>query len=141
VHDSIWRSSLVDLAPTASQPEKEAEVACPEEIDRLFTSSDWLPMIDVSVANTYEEPRAHAVRKRYLDIIGGPELPVPVEAIAEDHFGLPVEKDRDLGDWSRMLLPTGRRTPPNAAEAKHQDVAVRPTVRGFKLKVGRTLVR
>ena len=32
----------------------------------------------------YEEPRAHAVRERYLGIFGGEELPVPVEAIAEE---------------------------------------------------------
>ncbi len=48
------------------------------------TLSDGLPMIDMSVVTRYEDPHAHAVRERYLDIVGGPALPVPVEAIAED---------------------------------------------------------
>ena len=46
--------------------------------------------MDVQVASTYEEPRAHAVRERYLDLYGGEGLPVPVEAIAEDLLGLGV---------------------------------------------------
>jgi hypothetical protein len=37
-----------------------------------------------TVATKDEEPRAYAVRDRYLDTFGGPELPVPVESIAED---------------------------------------------------------
>lgn len=40
----------------------------------------------------YEEPRAHAVRERYLGLFGGPELPVPVEAIAGDLLGLRIEE-------------------------------------------------
>ena len=36
----------------------------------------------------YEEPRAHALRDRYLAMFGGPEIPVPVESIAEDFLGL-----------------------------------------------------
>ncbi|GIU94949.1 MAG: hypothetical protein KatS3mg012_1406 [Gaiellaceae bacterium] len=64
---------------------------------------------------TYEDPRAHAVRERYLATFGGPELPVPVEAIAEDLLGLRVEEAWDL-DCSGMLLPAERRIVLNARE-------------------------
>ena len=63
----------------------------------------------------YEDPRAHAVRARYLATFGGPELPVPVEAIAEDLLGLRVEEAWDL-DCSGMLLPAERRIVLNADE-------------------------
>jgi hypothetical protein len=43
---------------------------------------------------TYEDPRAHAVRERYLATFGGPALPVPVEAIAEDPRVLPAASAR-----------------------------------------------
>ena len=76
----------------------------------------------VSVAdNTYEDPRAHAVRERYLGLFGGPELPVPVEAIAGDLLGLRVEESWDM-ECSGMLLPAERRIVLNAAEAP-RDVA------------------
>ncbi len=53
--------------------------------------------MDVSVANnTYEDPRAHAVRERYLGLFCGPELPVPVEAIAGDLLGLRIEESWDI---------------------------------------------
>ena len=69
----------------------------------------------VSVATTYEDPRAHAVRERYLDTFGGVGLPVPVEAIAEDLLGLRVEESWDI-DCSGMLLPAERRIVLNASE-------------------------
>ena len=78
--------------------------------------------MDVSVANnTYEDPRAHAIRERYLGLFGGPELPVPVEAIAGDLLGLRIEESWDI-DCSGMLLPVERRIVLNAAEAP-RDVA------------------
>ena len=69
----------------------------------------------VPVATTYEDPRAHAVRERYLGLYGGEGVPVPVEAIAEDLLGLRIEAARDL-DCSGMLLPAERRIVVNAAE-------------------------
>jgi hypothetical protein len=69
----------------------------------------------VTVATKYEEPRAHAVRERYLDTFGGEGLPVPVEAIAEDLLGLRIEERFDL-DCSGMLLPAERRILLNARE-------------------------
>ncbi|MBA3400407.1 MAG: ImmA/IrrE family metallo-endopeptidase, partial [Actinobacteria bacterium] len=72
--------------------------------------------MDVSVANTtYEDPRAHAVRERYLGLFAGPELPVPVEAIAGDLLGLRIEESWDI-DCSGMLLPAERRIVLNAEE-------------------------
>jgi hypothetical protein len=69
----------------------------------------------VTVATKYEEPRAHAVRERYLERFPGDELPVPVEAIAEDLLGLRVEERWDI-DCSGMLLPAERRIVLNAEE-------------------------
>jgi Zn-dependent peptidase ImmA (M78 family) len=70
---------------------------------------------------TYEEPRAHDVRQRYLSFFGGPELPVPVEAIAEDLLGLRIEYEWGM-EYSGMLLPVERKIVLNAAEAP-QDAA------------------
>jgi len=69
----------------------------------------------------YEDPRAHAVRERYLGLFGGPELPVPVEAIAGDLLGLRIEESWDM-ECSGMLLPAARKIVLNAAEAP-RDVA------------------
>ena len=87
----------------------------------------------VSVAdNTYEDPRAHAVRERYLGLFGGPELPVPVEAIAEDLLGLRIEESSDI-DCSGMLLPAERRIVLNAHErATDRDD---PPLRRFRFTV------
>ena len=64
---------------------------------------------------TYEDPRAQAVRERYLGTFGGEGLPVPVEAIAEDLLGLHIEERWDI-ECSGMLLPAERRIVLNAAE-------------------------
>ena len=40
----------------------------------------------------YVDPRAHALRERYLRTFGGEEIPVPVESIAEDLLGLRIEE-------------------------------------------------
>ena len=69
----------------------------------------------MQVASTYEDPRAHAVRERYLGLYGGEGVPVPVEAIAEDLLGLRIEERWDI-DCSGMLLPAERRIVLNAAE-------------------------
>jgi hypothetical protein len=77
----------------------------------------------VLVASTYEEPRAHAVRERYLGLFGGEGVPVPVEAIAEDLLGLRIEESWEI-DCSGMLLPGERRIVLNASEAKHGDTPI-----------------
>ena len=60
------------------------------------------------MAYAYDEPRAHLLREQYHAAFGGAELPVPVEAIAEDLLGLAVEVRNDL-PVSGMLLPSERR--------------------------------
>jgi len=69
-----------------------------------------------SPVTTIEEQRASLIRERHLATYGDPELPVPVESIAEDLFGLLVEERRDLG-LSGALLPGQRRIVINADEA------------------------
>ncbi len=86
----------------------------------------------MAVTTTYEDPRAHAVRERYLGLFGGDELPVPVEAIAEDLLGLRVEESWDI-DCSGMLLPAERRIVLNA----HERVGGRndPPLRRFRFTI------
>jgi hypothetical protein len=67
-------------------------------------------------AGRYDDPRAHALRRRHLAAFGGDELPVPVESIAEDLLGLRIEERWDLGDCSGLLLPAERLIVLNAAE-------------------------
>src|SRR5436190_9801379 len=64
----------------------------------------------------YVDPRAHALRRRYLAAFGGAEIPVPVEAIAEDLLGLRIEERWDLADCSGLLLPAERLIVLNAGE-------------------------
>ena len=59
------------------------------------------------MAGDHRDPRAAAVRNRFLQVFGGPELPVPVDAIAEDLLGLAVA-EREL-DVSGVLVPAQRR--------------------------------
>src|SRR5437588_8212948 len=62
------------------------------------------------------DPRADALRKRYHAVFGGDELPVPVDAIAEDLLGLSVgEEELDV---SGLLLPAERRIWLNVREAR-----------------------
>jgi Zn-dependent peptidase ImmA (M78 family) len=60
------------------------------------------------------DPRAGVLRQRYRELFGGPELPVPVERIAEDLLGLSVgEAELDV---SGLLVPAERQIWLNAAE-------------------------
>ena len=68
--------------------------------------------------------RAGVVRRRYQQRFGGTDLPVPVEAIAEDLCGLAVN-DVDGLEVSGMLVPSERRIYTNSAEP--------PTRRRFTL--------
>lgn len=74
-------------------------------------------------SSDYDDPRAHALRERYLSLFGGDEIPVPVESIAEDLLGLKIE-ERAL-DWSGMLLPAERTILLNAAESPRNDPPLR----------------
>jgi Zn-dependent peptidase ImmA (M78 family) len=64
----------------------------------------------------YTEPRAHELRKRYMAAFGGEELPVPVDAIAEDLLGLYVS-EANLDGVSGLLYPARRSIVVNAADA------------------------
>jgi hypothetical protein len=82
----------------------------------------------------YEDPRAHALRERYLATFGGAELPVPVESIAEDLLGLRIERSADL-DCSGMLVPAERRILLNAAEEPRD----RPPLRRYRFTIAHEL--
>ena len=86
----------------------------------------------MSVATEYEERRAHAVRERHLGLFGGPELPMPVEAIAGDLLGLRIEESFGI-DCSGMLLPAERRIVLNAHE--HATGRDDPPLRRFRFTV------
>ena len=61
------------------------------------------------------DPRAHALRERFHATYAAPDLPVPVEAIAEDLLGLHVEEAANL-ECSGLLLPAERRVVLRAEE-------------------------
>ena len=69
----------------------------------------------MTAGTKYAEPRAHALRERYVAAFGGDELPVPAEAIAEDLLGLHVS-EADLAGVSGLLYPARRRIVLNAAD-------------------------
>src|SRR5579884_1780795 len=81
----------------------------------------------------YQEPRAHALRERYLNLFGGPEVPVPVESIAEDYLGLRIEQAHM--DCSGMLLPAERLIRINAAEGPRNE----PPLRRFRFTIAHEL--
>jgi Zn-dependent peptidase ImmA (M78 family) len=91
----------------------------------------------MSASAEYEDPRAHALRARYLSAFGGPAIPVPVEAIAEDLLGLRIEDSWDLGDCSGLLVPAQRLIVLNAAErfSSRND----PPLRRFRFTVAHEL--
>jgi Zn-dependent peptidase ImmA (M78 family) len=60
------------------------------------------------------DARAGALLRRYRDRFAGPDLPVPIQSIAEDLLGLMVE-EQEL-DVSGMLFPAERRIVVNASE-------------------------
>ena len=80
-----------------------------------------------AAGSRYVDPRAHALRARYRGVFGGAEIPVPVEAIAEDLLGLRIEERWNLGDCSGLLVPAERLIVLNAAEraAGRNDVPLR----------------
>jgi Zn-dependent peptidase ImmA (M78 family) len=67
------------------------------------------------VSGQYRDERAAALLERYRARFGGPDLPVPVGAIAEDLLGLRVAESDGL-DVSGMLLPARREIWLNATE-------------------------
>jgi hypothetical protein len=76
-----------------------------------------------SATSSYADPRAHALRERYVRTFGGPEVPVPVESIAEDLLGLRIE-ERPL-EWSGMLLTAKRTIVLNLAKSPRNDPPLR----------------
>ena len=81
--------------------------------------------VPVADSRANDDPRAHAIRDRYRALFGGPKVPVPVEAIAEDLLGLRISQSDDLGDCSGMLLPYERRILLNATESPAADPELR----------------
>ncbi len=73
-------------------------------------------MTMVRVPGPVTDPRAYELRERYHALFAGAELPVPVEAIAEDLLGLYTET-ASL-DCSGLLVPPERRVVINAAEPR-----------------------
>jgi hypothetical protein len=73
-------------------------------------------MPSAASAGRYTDARAHALRARYVATFGGPDVPVPVESIAEDLLGLRIEERWGLGDTSGLLVPADRLIVLNAAE-------------------------
>ena len=67
------------------------------------------------MAGPVRDERADALRTRYHAVFGDAELPVPVEAIAEDLLGLQVGESEDM-EVSGMLLPPERQIWLNTAE-------------------------
>jgi len=70
-----------------------------------------------AVPGPVTDPRADALRRRYHELFGGEELPVPAESIAEDLLGLSIGEDEKL-PVSGMLLPAERQIWVNAREAQ-----------------------
>src|SRR6266576_905924 len=68
-----------------------------------------------AMAGPVRDERADALRARYHAAFADADLPVPVEAIAEDLLGLQVGKSEDLA-VSGMLLPPERQIWLNADE-------------------------
>lgn len=60
-----------------------------------------------NVQSKYRDPRADELRARYHALYGGEEIPVPVEAIAEDLLGLSV-REIPLDGVSGLLYPPAR---------------------------------
>ena len=69
-----------------------------------------------TTAAQYRDQRAHDLRDRYHAHFDAPELPVPVEAIAEDLLGLHVE-ETELGEVSGLLYPSEMRILLNASDS------------------------
>ncbi len=61
------------------------------------------------------DPRAHDLRDRFHGAYTAPDLPVPVDSIAEDLLGLYVEESDDL-ECSGLLVPAERRVVLRAGE-------------------------
>src|SRR3954453_10851413 len=68
-----------------------------------------------AMAGPVRDERAEALRARYHAAFGDVELPVPVEAIAEDLLGLQVGESENLA-VSGILLPPERQIWLNAVE-------------------------
>jgi Zn-dependent peptidase ImmA (M78 family) len=70
------------------------------------------------VAGPVTDPRAGVLRERYHALFADPEIPVPVQRIAEDLLGLQVLESDDLQDISGALYPATREIVVNSGEAE-----------------------
>jgi hypothetical protein len=70
------------------------------------------------------DPRADALRERYLLSYGGDPVPVNIESIAEDLLGLSIEQSWDL-EYSGVLLPVERTIVLNAREFARNEAPLR----------------
>lgn len=79
------------------------------------------------MSRPYVDPRAGALLDRYLATFGGPDVPVPVESIAEDLLGLRIS-ERDGLACSGLLVPARREILVNAREAAESEGRKRFTI-------------
>jgi IrrE N-terminal-like domain len=87
----------------------------PRDVSFLATSEALTLGERTAVPGPIRDPRADALRIRYHALFGGEELPVPVEAIAEDLLGLTID-ERALNGISGLLYPDERRIDVNATD-------------------------
>src|SRR2546421_8434715 len=94
-------------------------------------------MSEAGASSKYADPRAHALRNRYIAAFGGAGIPVPVEAIAEDLLGLRIEEHWEMGECSGLLIPAERLILLNAAE--RASGRTDPPLRRFRFTVAHEL--
>jgi Zn-dependent peptidase ImmA (M78 family) len=70
------------------------------------------------VAGPVTDPRAGVLRERYHSLFADPEIPVPVQRIAEDLLGLQTLEQQDMKDISGALYPATREIVVNSGEAE-----------------------
>src|SRR4051794_24510859 len=102
------------------------KLATSPRLTRLIVSllqAGQTELVTSASASPYSDPRADALRARHAALFGGPEVPVPVESIAEDLLGLRIEER--LLEWSGMLLPAERTIVLNLAESPRNDPPLR----------------
>src|SRR4051794_25753897 len=102
------------------------KLATSPRLTRLIVSllqAGQTELVTSASASPYSDPRADALRARHAALFGGPEVPVPVESIAEDLLGLKIEER--LLEWSGMLLPADRVIVLNASERSRNDPPLR----------------
>jgi Zn-dependent peptidase ImmA (M78 family) len=80
-----------------------------------LATSQLLTLGEQILPGPVRDPRAEALRRRYYDLFGGEELPVPVNPIAEDLLGLTIH-EQELDGVSGLLYPEARQIYVNASD-------------------------